>query len=466
VYLDRFEIYREYQGDGVNADLARETMHIMDDKQRTAIIETKTIQSGIGIEDPPPLLRQQLVNHVGSAVLELAEDGALISIEEFHPFGTSAFQTGRNAAEISLKRYRYTGKERDEESGLSYHQARYYSPWLGRWTSCDPKELRAGLNVYSYTGNRPINRVDVEGTQACTPSPLVCDPRYYKGPEPDKPALSGVSSQDQPAERSNAGSTAAGPLTIIVGGNIAVYGDAADFMRAAYREGTEKILAEAQQMLKAGKSEGAAARWVVSQRNALKEAIRTEGPKLFKAVAELRNKLKYGNKLGADYEGIAASKLRAIEASKTLTEAERAAEIAKIDEAIIKGVTKTSGEFNAAGSRLRAFGRLTAVAGFVLTAMQDSPAGQPPLPVSQETEVEIEKTRLHYGIPAYVIMDEHGHRKKSSYLQIDLMDVAHAGDEFDQETEEIMWWLGVPLTYSAYVPGGGTVTWTVPGHSP
>ena len=96
-------------------------------------------------------------------------------------------------------------------------------------------------------------------------------------------------------------------------------------------------------------------------------------------------------------------------------------------------------------------------------AMQDSPESLPPLPVSQEKEVEIEKTRLHFGIPAYVIIDEHGHRKKSSYEQIDLMDVAHAGDEFDQETEEIMWWLGVPLTYRAYAPGGGTVSWTVPG---
>jgi hypothetical protein len=39
------------------------------------------------------------------------------------------------------KRYRYTGKERDEESGLYYHGARYYAPWLGRWTAIDPLQL-------------------------------------------------------------------------------------------------------------------------------------------------------------------------------------------------------------------------------------------------------------------------------------------------------------------------------------
>ncbi len=38
----------------------------------------------------------------------------------------------------TAKRYRYTGKERDEESGLYYHGARYYIPWLCRWSAVDP----------------------------------------------------------------------------------------------------------------------------------------------------------------------------------------------------------------------------------------------------------------------------------------------------------------------------------------
>ena len=55
-----------------------------------------------------------------------------------YPYGSTSYQAGRSVAEVSLKRYRYTGKERDEETGLNYHGARYYAPWLGRWTSCDP----------------------------------------------------------------------------------------------------------------------------------------------------------------------------------------------------------------------------------------------------------------------------------------------------------------------------------------
>jgi len=53
------------------------------------------------------------------------------------------------------KRYRYTGKERDEENDLYYHGARYYAPWLARWVSCDPDGLRDGTDPYSYARNSP-----------------------------------------------------------------------------------------------------------------------------------------------------------------------------------------------------------------------------------------------------------------------------------------------------------------------
>lgn len=68
-------------------------------------------------------------------------------------------------AEISLKRYRYTGKERDEETGFYYHGARYYAPWIGRWTRCAPKELVDGPNMYSYVYGNPLRYTDPTGTQ-------------------------------------------------------------------------------------------------------------------------------------------------------------------------------------------------------------------------------------------------------------------------------------------------------------
>ena len=111
---------------------------MMDDQRRVALVETKTleIKDGVGgrIENLISVVRYQLDNHLGSASVEVNQDGNVLSYEEYHPYGTTAYQARSSVAEVSLKRYRYTGKERDEETGLCYHGARYYAPWLGRWT--------------------------------------------------------------------------------------------------------------------------------------------------------------------------------------------------------------------------------------------------------------------------------------------------------------------------------------------
>jgi RHS repeat-associated protein len=165
IYIGGFEIYRTFEPSGSVA-LERETLHVMDDKQRIAMIETRTVGDGPAIDDPKPALRYQLGNHLGSASLELDEAGELISYEEYNPYGNTSFQAGVSAAEVRLKRYRYTGKERDEESGLSYHGARYYAPWLGRWSACDPKGIGDGLNVYAYVRGNPIVLSDPTGTES------------------------------------------------------------------------------------------------------------------------------------------------------------------------------------------------------------------------------------------------------------------------------------------------------------
>jgi RHS repeat-associated protein len=88
-----------------------------------------------------------------------------ILYEEMHPYGTSAYRSTPSATEVSARRYRYTGKERDEETGLDYFGARYYAPWLGRWTTADPLGLQAGLNLYLYGRASPVRFVDPSGTQ-------------------------------------------------------------------------------------------------------------------------------------------------------------------------------------------------------------------------------------------------------------------------------------------------------------
>ena len=160
-YLGGWEIYRTSVAG--NVKLERETLHVMDDSKRIALIETKTVSDSVQVLSPTPIVRYQLGNHLGSASLELSDDGNIISYEEYHPYGTTAYHAGTGVVQESPKRYRYTGIERDEETGLSYHGARYYAGWLGRWVSADPAGLLETSNVYVYCGNLPITRTDSFG---------------------------------------------------------------------------------------------------------------------------------------------------------------------------------------------------------------------------------------------------------------------------------------------------------------
>jgi RHS repeat-associated protein len=166
IYLRGAEIFREYDATGTTVVLERETFHVMDDKQRIVLVETKTIENSNQLNAPVSVQRYQLANHLGSASLELDQNGGLISYEEYYPYGTTAFAAMSSAAEVSLKRYRYSGKERDEETGFTYHEARYCAPWLGRWTSVDPAGLADGMNLFAYARANPVVLFDPDGRQS------------------------------------------------------------------------------------------------------------------------------------------------------------------------------------------------------------------------------------------------------------------------------------------------------------
>ncbi len=118
-------------------------------------------------ESPPPSglnnrYRYQHADHLGSVSLETADDGAVISHETFHPFGTSAWQNG----ELSYKFVRYSGKERDA-SGLDYYGYRYYIPWLQKWSNPDPAGVKAdGINLFRMVRNNPLTFFDEQGEES------------------------------------------------------------------------------------------------------------------------------------------------------------------------------------------------------------------------------------------------------------------------------------------------------------
>ncbi|RIX60328.1 toxin [Paenibacillus nanensis] len=162
-YLGELEIYREFAGDGSTVELERESLHLNDEHRRIALLETRTIgDDGTAAR----LMRYQLSNHLDSAALELDESAQLISYEEYYPYGGTAYQSVRNAVEVPFKRYRFTGKERDEETGFYDHGARYYAPWLGRWLSCDPAGFVDGTNLYAYVRGNPVKLNDPTGMAA------------------------------------------------------------------------------------------------------------------------------------------------------------------------------------------------------------------------------------------------------------------------------------------------------------
>jgi RHS repeat-associated protein len=78
----------------------------------------------------------------------------------YDSFGKITSET--NAAVDFL--FAYTGRERDEETGLYYYRARYYDPAVGRFVSEDPLGLAAGdTNLVRYVGNFSIGSVDPTG---------------------------------------------------------------------------------------------------------------------------------------------------------------------------------------------------------------------------------------------------------------------------------------------------------------
>ncbi|MCX4239612.1 SpvB/TcaC N-terminal domain-containing protein [Paraliomyxa miuraensis] len=161
IYLGGFELYREHVG--AELRLERQTLHVGDDAGRVCLVETKTIDDALPFANPANISRYQYGNHLGTVGLELDETGQLISYEEFHPYGTTVYRAVNSAIEVSPSRYRYTGKERDEETGLGYHSARFYARWLGRWTAADPIGLGDGANRFRYVRNNPVGFGDPSG---------------------------------------------------------------------------------------------------------------------------------------------------------------------------------------------------------------------------------------------------------------------------------------------------------------
>jgi RHS repeat-associated protein len=113
--------------------------------------------------------RYQLASHLQSNTLELDDKAQTLSYEHYYPYGDTAIIAGKDKTQVQQKCYRYTGKERDDSSGLCYYGARYLAPWLARWITPDAAGAGADLSLYVYVGNNPLKYRDPTGHMKKTP---------------------------------------------------------------------------------------------------------------------------------------------------------------------------------------------------------------------------------------------------------------------------------------------------------
>jgi RHS repeat-associated protein len=118
-------------------------------------------------------------DHLGSTRMMTDQNGNVVARHDYLPFGveipagfagrTTAWDTTDN---VSAK---FTGKERDAETGLDFFQARYHGSAQGRFLSPDPAGNFVAStadpqswNMYAYARNNPLSLVDPTGLDYCS----------------------------------------------------------------------------------------------------------------------------------------------------------------------------------------------------------------------------------------------------------------------------------------------------------
>jgi len=113
-------------------------------------------------------------DHLGSSRLLTGLDQSVCDSYDYLPYGEQL--TGGNCTIL-----RFTGKERDSESGLDNFRARFFGSSMGRFTRPDPIMFSKQKvvdpqqwNMYAYARNNPLRFLDPTGMYICSGTKEQC----------------------------------------------------------------------------------------------------------------------------------------------------------------------------------------------------------------------------------------------------------------------------------------------------
>jgi RHS repeat-associated protein len=122
-----------------------------------------TYAYGLGIDEVLAMRRSSKSHYysqdgLGSVTGLTDEAGSLVEAYDYDAYG----QPGTSS--VLGNRYLFTGREYEPEAGIYFYRTRFYDPRRGRFLSADSIGIGGGVNLYTYSSNDPVNRVDPFGT--------------------------------------------------------------------------------------------------------------------------------------------------------------------------------------------------------------------------------------------------------------------------------------------------------------